>query len=112
SMLLVAAPVGLVLASLAAPPGSFSPSLESLLAAALLGLACTGLGYVLFFRVLTSAGAGFVSMNNLLVPPFGVFYGGLILGERLPPSAFAAMVLILLSLLALRWRSSTRHRRA
>ena len=112
SMLLVAAPVGLVLASLAAPPGSFSPSLESLLAAALLGLACTGLGYVLFFRVLTSAGAGFVSMNNLLVPPFGVFYGGLILGERLPPSAFAAMVLILLSLLALRWRSPTRHRRA
>jgi drug/metabolite transporter (DMT)-like permease len=46
------------------------------------------------------------------VLPFGVFYGGLILGERLPPSAFAAMVLILLSLLALRWRSSTRHRRA
>lgn len=115
AMLLVAAPLGLLLAALTAPPYSLSPSPESLLAAGFLGLLCTGLGYVLFFRILGSAGAGFTSMNNFLVPPFGVFYGGLILGERLPPSAFAAMALILAGLLALRWRErhslSMRHSR-
>jgi drug/metabolite transporter (DMT)-like permease len=104
AVLLVAAPVGLALAAIADPPGSFAPSTGSLLAAAVLGLACTGLGYVLYFRILSSAGAGFVSMNNFLVPPFGVAYGGLFLAERLPPSAFAAMALILAGLLALRWR--------
>lgn len=108
AMLLVAAPVGLALAAFTAPPASLSPSLEALLAASLLGLLCTGFGYVLFFRILTSAGAGFVSMNNFLVPPFGVFYGGLVLGEQLPPSAFAAMALILAGLLALRWRGRKR----
>ncbi len=78
------------------------------MAAALLGLFCTGLGYVLFFRILTSAGAGFASMNNFLVPPFGVIYGWMVLSEYLPASAFAALALILLGLLALRWRPGDR----
>jgi drug/metabolite transporter (DMT)-like permease len=105
-MLLIAAPIGLIAAALVDPPGSFTPSLTSLLAALLLGLFSTGLGYVLFFRILTSAGAGFASMNNFLVPPFGVIYGWLVLAEHLPPSAFAALALILLGLVALRWRLS------
>jgi drug/metabolite transporter (DMT)-like permease len=114
AMLLIAAPVGLIAAAVVDPPGSFAPQLQSLLAVGLLGLACTGLGYVLFFRILTGAGAGFASMNNFLVPPFGVLYGGLVLGERLPPSALAAMALILAGLLALRWRGQrpTSHGRA
>ena len=105
-MLLVAAPVGLIVAAMVDSPASLAPSLESLLAAALLGLLCTGLGYVLFFRILTSAGAGFASMNNFLVPPFGVIYGWMVLSEHLPASAFAALALILLGLVALRWRLS------
>ncbi|HSY88267.1 MAG TPA: DMT family transporter [Verrucomicrobiae bacterium] len=107
-MLLVAAPVGLIAAALVDSPASLAPSLESLLAAVLLGLFCTGLGYVLFFRILTSAGAGFASMNNFLVPPFGVIYGWMVLSEYLPASAFAALALILLGLLALRWRPGNR----
>ena len=65
---------------------------------ATLGVFCTGFGFVLFFGILTRAGAGFVSMNNFLVPPFSVFYGHFVLAERLPVSAFAAMALILLGL--------------
>ena len=44
-------------------------------------------------------------MNNFLVPPFGVIYGWMVLSEHLPASAFAALALILLGLLALRWRA-------
>ncbi len=103
-MLLVSSPIAFIAAFLIDPPWAISPGLESLLAAALLGVLATGFGFVLFLRVLGSAGAGFASMNNFLVPPFGVIYGWLVLGERLPASAFGAMALILAGLLAQRWR--------
>jgi drug/metabolite transporter (DMT)-like permease len=101
-MLLVAAPVALLAAGFLDPPARLAPSLPSLLAAGALGVMCTGFGYVLFFRILKSAGAGFASMNNFLVPLFGVIYGWIGLGERLPASAFAALVLIFCGLLAQR----------
>jgi len=107
-MLLLAAPVALAAACLLAPPGSFAPRLDSLLAAATLGLVCTGFGYVLFFSVLKSAGAGFASMNNFLVPLFGVIYGWLVLSEVLPAPAFAALALIFAGLLAQRWHGPRR----
>jgi len=103
-MLLISAPVAFGAAALVDPPWSLALSFQSLLAAALLGVLCTGLGFVLFLRILGSAGAGFASMNNFLVPPFGVIYGWLVLDERLPPSALAAMALILCGLVAQRWR--------
>ncbi len=104
AMLLVAAPVGLVLAVLVDPPWGLAPAASSLAALLFLGVVCTGLGFVLFFRILTRAGAGFASMNNFLVPPFGVVYGSLGLDERLPVSAFAAMALILAGVVAQRLR--------
>jgi drug/metabolite transporter (DMT)-like permease len=107
-MLLVAAPVGLTAAAILDPPWTLQPAASSLAAVALLGLLCTGFGYVLFFRVLTRAGAGFVSMNNFLVPAFGVVYGRIGLGEELPAAAFLAMVLIFLGVLAQRWRPGRR----
>jgi drug/metabolite transporter (DMT)-like permease len=102
AMLLITSPFALAAATVFAPAPA--PSLQSLLAAVVLGLFCSGFGYVLFMRILNSAGAGFASMNNFLVPVFGVIYGTLILSERLPPSAFAALTLILLGLLAQRRR--------
>ena len=111
-MLLIAAPVGLLGAALVDPPWTLDPSLGSLAAAALLGFLCTGFGYVLFFSVLASAGAGFASMNNFMVPLFGVLYGWIALAERLPSSAFAALALILLGLLAQRWRSGRARTRS
>ncbi|HZT20440.1 MAG TPA: DMT family transporter, partial [Dongiaceae bacterium] len=103
-MLLVAAPLALALAAAVDPPAALSPGLAPLLAVGVLGLLCTAFGYVLYLRIVASAGAGFASMNNFLVPPFGVIYGAAALGERLPPSAFAALGLILLGLLVQRRR--------
>ena len=103
-VLLVAAPVGLSVAAIVSPPGTLAPSLSALGSVAVLGLLCTGFGYVLYFRLIARAGAGFGSMNNYLVPPFGVVYGWIGLGERLPVSAFFAMLLILAGVLVQGWR--------
>jgi hypothetical protein len=56
--------------------------------AALLGLAIisTALGYVVYFRILTTAG--------LLMPVIAFVLGTLVLGERLAPRHFAGMALI------------------
>src|SRR5262249_27088314 len=59
AMLLIASPFALVAAAVFSPPIAPEPSLESLSAAFVLGLFCSGFGYVLFLRVLNSAGAGF-----------------------------------------------------
>jgi len=103
-MLLVAAPVGLLLAAIVDPPWTLAPTASSLTALALLGVLCTGFGFVLFFGILSRAGAGFASMNNFLVPPFSVIYGRIGLDERLPVSAFTALGLILAGLVAQRLR--------
>jgi len=101
-VLLTAAPIGLSIAAIAAPP--LAPTLSALGAVAILGLLCTGCGYILYFRLIARAGAGFASMNNYLVPPFGVLYGWMGLGERLQLPAFLAMLLILAGVLVQSWR--------
>jgi drug/metabolite transporter (DMT)-like permease len=106
-MLLAAAPVGLVAAALVDPPAALAPTASALAAVAVLGIVCTGLAFVVFFRMLARAGAGFASMNNFLVPPFGVIYGWLGLGEKLPPTAFLAMLLISLGVLVQRLQKTS-----
>jgi drug/metabolite transporter (DMT)-like permease len=108
AMLLIVGPVGLIAAGLVDPPSTLQPTVGSLAAVLLLGVLCTGFGYVLYFRVLSRAGAGFVSMNNFLVPVFGVVYGRIGLGEQLTPAALVAMLLILLGLLVQRRRPGGR----
>jgi drug/metabolite transporter (DMT)-like permease len=103
-VLLTAAPIGLSIAAIAAPPETLAPTLPALAAVAILGLLCTGFGYILYFRLIARAGAGFVSMNNYLVPPFGVLYGWMGLGERLQLPALLAMLLILAGVLVQSWR--------
>ncbi|MGH7735891.1 MAG: DMT family transporter, partial [Gemmatimonadales bacterium] len=103
-VLLVAAPLGIAVASFANPPASLAPTIPALAAVAVLGLLSTGLGYLLYFRIISRAGAGFASMNNYLVPPFGVIYGWIGLGERLSAPALIAMMLILAGVLAQGWR--------
>ena len=76
--------------------------------AALIALAVfsTALAYILFFRLLASAGATNVSLVTFLVPVSAILLGFVFLGERLQPSQFAGMFLIALGLLAIdgRWR--------
>jgi len=94
-MLIAAAICSVPLSLLLDRPWELAPSWQSLIAVATLGWLCTGVGYLLFFRIIASAGAGFVSLNNFLVPLCGVMWGAIVLQERLEPRAFVALVLIL-----------------
>ena len=70
---------------------------------AVLGLAllCTAFGYILFFRIITLAGATNVSLVTLLVPPSAILLGWIFLGERLGANAIIGMGLIAAGLLIL-----------
>lgn len=63
---------------------------------AILGLAglSTSLAYVLYFRILASAGATNLLLVTFLIPLSAVLLGGLILGEHLAPRHYAGMALI------------------
>jgi drug/metabolite transporter (DMT)-like permease len=100
--LLCATLVALPLSLAAERPWHASPSALSLGALALLGVLNTAGGYLLLFKLVVRAGAGFASLNNFLVPLFGVMWGVLLLEERPSPRAFAGLVLIFAGLAAVR----------
>ena len=70
---------------------------------ALLGLALfsTALGFVIYFRVLATAGATNVMLVTLLMPIVALLAGSLILGEPVTGAALAGMALIGAGLLAI-----------
>ena len=76
-----------------APPGAATWG-------ALLGLALPGtaLAYIIYFRILATAGATNLLLVTLLVPVSAVLLGMAILGERLDPHHLAGMALIGLGL--------------
>ena len=74
------------------------PSLPTLAAMAGLGIFSTALAYVLFFRILSTAGATNVMLVTLLAPVVSVTLGILVLGESLQPRHAWGVALIALSL--------------
>ena len=66
-----------------------------------LALMCTAFGYVLYFRLIDSAGATNALLVTLLVPPVAILLGGLFLGETLAPQDFVGLALIALGLAAI-----------
>jgi drug/metabolite transporter (DMT)-like permease len=57
------------------------PSLRAWLALVAVGTACTGLAYILFFRLIEAAGPARALTVTFLVPVFALFYGAVFLGE-------------------------------
>jgi len=74
---------------------------------ALLGLAVlsTALAYIIYFRLLASAGATNVLLVTFLVPVSALFLGITILGEQLDPRHFLGMAVIGLGLVAMDGRA-------
>ncbi|MBB4101633.1 DMT family transporter [Allorhizobium borbori] len=91
------------------------PGLEAW--AALFGLAIlsSALAYILFFRILATAGATNLMLVTILIPPSAILLAALVLGEQLAARHFIGMVLIGLGLLAIDgrlWRALFRKRPA
>jgi drug/metabolite transporter (DMT)-like permease len=59
-----------------------------------LGIPGTALAYLLFFGLITGAGAAYASLVTYLIPPIALAYGAIFLGERFGASAFGGLALI------------------
>lgn len=81
-------------------------AVEGWAALVLLGTASTSVAYLLFFRIIASAGATNASLVTFLVPVTAILLGTLVLGERLTPAEIGGMALIVVGLIVLdgRWR--------
>ena len=75
-----------------------------------LAVMCTAFGYVLYFRLIETAGATNALLVTLLVPPFAILFGSLFLSEVLAPQDFIGLVLIALGLAAIDGRLLRRFR--
>lgn len=75
--------------------------------AAVLGLALisTALAYLIYFRILKTAGATNLLLVTLLIPASAALLGALFLGEVLAPKELAGMGLIALGLIAIDGRT-------
>jgi drug/metabolite transporter (DMT)-like permease len=101
----------LVAAGLRAGPAAAthaSVSLAPALSMLALGALSTGLATVVYFNLVARAGPTFLSLINYLIPVWAVVLGALVLGERLPTRAFAALAMILAGVVIARWQFRSR----
>ena len=75
-----------------------------------LALLSTALAYIVYFRILATAGATNLLLVTFLIPVSALLLGGLVLGERPEGTAFAGMALIFLGLAAVDGRLLARRR--
>ena len=75
------------------------PGIEILLAILGLALISTAFAYILYFRILATAGATNLLMVTLLIPVSAILLGTLLLGEQLELKHLAGMSLISIGLL-------------
>ncbi|HRI17308.1 MAG TPA: DMT family transporter, partial [Burkholderiaceae bacterium] len=73
-----------------------APSIGAWGAVAVLALVCTGIAYLLYFRLIAHAGPANAIAVTYLVPLFGALWGGLFLGEHVTPAMLGGGGVILL----------------
>jgi drug/metabolite transporter (DMT)-like permease len=73
-----------------------TPSAGAWGAVAALAFACTGIAYLLYFRLIANAGPANAIAVTYLVPLFGALWGALFLGERVTPAMLGGGAVILI----------------
>jgi drug/metabolite transporter (DMT)-like permease len=86
------------------------PTAQAWAALAGLALVCTSFAYILYFRLLASAGATNSLLVTFLIPISAILLGALLLGEQLEARHFAGMALIGLGLAAIDGRLLRKRR--
>jgi drug/metabolite transporter (DMT)-like permease len=89
-----------------------APSATALGALIALALLSTALAYVIFFRILASAGATGISLVTFLIPVSAILLGTLVLGEHLAARHIAGMAAVAIGLAAIDGRPATLVRKA
>ncbi|MDW4497767.1 DMT family transporter [Sulfitobacter sp. D35] len=93
-------------------PLSLSLAPATLTAIAYYALIATAGAYMLYYRVLAMAGSGNLLLVTLLIAPFAILLGALVLGETLHPRAYAGFALLGAGLAVLDGRILGRRRSA
>ncbi len=71
------------------------PSTQAWLSLVMLGVACTGIAYILYFRLVNRAGPAKALTVTFLIPVFALIYGVTFLNETVTPSmVFLGMVVV------------------
>jgi drug/metabolite transporter (DMT)-like permease len=96
---------------LAQLPGSV-PGWKAIGSVVALGVVGLGVAYLLYFALITGAGASRAILVTYLVPPMALFYGATILNESLKLSELAGLALILLGVTLGTGVVQSRRRRA
>ena len=73
-----------------------APSFDVILAVLALGLLCTGIAYLIYFRLIREIGAASALTVTFLIPVFGVLWGYLFLDEVIGWHTFAGAAIVLL----------------
>jgi drug/metabolite transporter (DMT)-like permease len=71
------------------------PSHQAWMAAGALALACTGVAYIIFFRLIAHVGPANAISVTFLIPVFAVLWGWVFLGEGITPAMVAGCAVIL-----------------
>jgi drug/metabolite transporter (DMT)-like permease len=97
----VASVILLPLSLLIDQPYSLSfPSFEPIIGAIGLGVLCTAVAYLLYYRAIQLAGPTYASLSLLLLPIFAIILGAVILHEQITWSLYVGTPLILSGVLA------------
>lgn len=89
-------------------PWTLTPSTTSLFAAATLGIVCTGIALIIYFRLIKTLGPMGVASQSYLRAGFSVFLGFLVLGEQPPPSVLIGLVVTILGVALIIWPARKR----
>ncbi|MGI4847942.1 MAG: DMT family transporter, partial [Janthinobacterium lividum] len=76
------------------PAGSISAT--SWIATIVLAVLCTGVAYVLFFRLIANAGPAYAASVTFIVPITGLIWGIMLLNETVTSSMMAGCVVVLI----------------
>lgn len=79
-----------------AMPAPATPVASDWAAVLTLALLCTGIAYLIYFRLVAEIGPARTLTVTFLIPLFGVAWGGLFLGETISTAMIAGGVLVLL----------------
>jgi drug/metabolite transporter (DMT)-like permease len=77
------------------------PSATTIMAILALALVCTSIAYLIYFRILATAGATNLLLVTFLVPVSAILLGSMVMGDRLEPKHLLGMALIGLGLAAI-----------
>ena len=79
-------------------PWTLDPNIKSTISLAYLGIVCTGLAWLLRFRILKNNGLIFQSQVSYLIPIFAIILGYIFLGELITSKVIVSLTAVIIGI--------------